>query len=292
MLRLRRPGLLALVAAVLLLVPGPAAGASVSLRLDSSGSMSLALTATVSNGSALRSAMDGDFAPLLELAIPNASQRSAVLAQINASESNPLLGLLFGNRDGTVTGTEVTTFQGLLTQESQLLPAGSLSGTTAVGLTLDGNAPTSAQLTSIAFLGAPGPDTSTAPIDVTTSLAYRFALAGGAHTLAFTINLTSVAIPLGVLATAVNLSATLPAATSVTGTTGFDSVTTSNDVFGWGSPSVSGAFTPSTHSTLSVAFSPAFPTGDVLLVVPPIVVVVVVGVLWARRRARRRAAAA
>lgn len=291
MLRPGRPAALALLTVAALLVPGVAVGASASLTLDASGTLAVTLTAEVANGSALRSAMDGNFAPLLEIAVANASARTSLLAQINATESNPLLGLLFGNRDGTVTGTEVTTFEGLLTQESQLLPSGSLSGTTAVGLTLDGTAPTSAQLTNIAFLGAPGPDASNAPINTTTSLTYRFALGSGSHTLAFAINLTSIAIPLGVSTAAVDVTVTLPAGTSVDGTQGFDHERTANDPLGWGSPSVAGGFAPTTHTTLSIDFGPAFPTGDILVVVPPLAVAGALGYLWLRRRRRRAQAA-
>ncbi len=281
--------LLVLAVAAVLLLPAPAAAASAQLAVDGSGDLSVSLTGEISNGSALRSAMDGEFGPLLSLLVTNASQRASLLAQINASESSPLLGLLFGNRDGTVSGTEVTTFESLLEQESQLLPSGTLTGSSTFGLELDGQGPTTARLTTISFLGATGPDTSSAPINVTTSLAYRFPYAGTSHTLAFQINLTSASLPLGVLTGPLNLSVSLPAGTSVRSTSGFASETTSNDPLGWGPASVVGTFLPSSQSTLTVSYGPAFPTGDVLVVAPVVVAAGLAAFLLLRRRRRRRA---
>ena len=289
---MERLGLLLAVAVVVtvLVVPAGAAAASASLSLDGSGALAVGLTGAVANGSALRYAMDGQFGPLITLAISNASQRATILAQINATLSNPLAGLLVGNRDGTVTGNEVTMFESLLAEESQFLPAGTLSGTAAFGLTLDGQGPTSEKLTAISFVGATGPDSSTAPIDVTTSLTYQFPYAGSSHTLTFAINLTSVSIPIGLSAGLVNVSVALASGLTVTSTSGFTSATTSNDPLGWGAPSVAGTFAPSTQSHLSVSFSPSFPTGDVLVLVVPLAVVGLVVLLLVRRRRRRRAA--
>jgi len=230
-----------------------------------------------------------NFTPLIDSFVTNASQRSMILQQILTAESTPILGALFGNRDGTVEASEVTQFENLLQEEAQLLPQGAISGTSAVGVTLDGHGPDSARLAGVGLVGATGPVTSTAPLTVSTTLSYQYPVSGTSHRIALLLNLSPVTLPLGALTGAVGFSFLTASAMTVTGTTGFDQVSVSNDPLGWGSGSVSGSFTPSNAMAVSVSYQNSTPWGDVLLVVPLVVVLGVVGFLLYRRRQRRRA---
>ncbi|HEY6239176.1 MAG TPA: hypothetical protein VIZ68_08335 [Thermoplasmata archaeon] len=277
--------------AVTLLALAPvASAASAGISLSSSGTLTVDLSASVANGSAVRSAVDGNFTPLVDSVISNASQRSTILQQIQVAESTPILGALFGNRDGTVTSAEVTQFENLLQEEAQLLPQGAISGTAAVGITLDDHGPASSRLAGVAFEDATGAVGSTAPMSVSTVLSYEYPYSGSSHRLALIVNLTPVTLPLGALTGAIGFSFSTPSAVSVTGTTGFDHVSVSNDALGWGAASVSGSFTPSSEVAVSVSFQNSVPWGDLLLVIPLVVAIGVVGFLLYRRRRRRRAA--
>jgi hypothetical protein len=276
-----------LVAASLLALPPAASAASAGLSLSGSGTLSLDLTASIPNGSALRAALDGDFEPLVDAIVTNESQRSTILQQIEVAESTPIIGSLFGNRDGTVEPTEVTQFETLLQEEAQLLPAGTISGTAAVGLTLDGHGPDSSRLAGVGFSDATGPVASTLPVPVTTSLSYGFPYTGSSHRLALTLNLTPTTVPLGVFTGAVGISFTTPTGMTITGTAGFDQVTVTNDALGWGAASLAGSFTPATQQVLAVSFGSSTPWGYVLLIAPIAAAVGVGGYLLVRRRRRR-----
>lgn len=274
--------------AVLAFGPIPAAGASVSGTIDAGGSLRLVLSGNDSNGASLRSAMDGNFTPLLDALPLNATTLATVTSELDAAESSILFSTLFGNRDGNVEASEVTQFTTLLLQESQLLPAGTFTPTAFLSLTLDGAAPTSSQLVSLTFLNATGPVTSTAPVGVSVELDYGFSESGSSHTLSAGTNLTGANLDLALFTGAVSAGLSLPAGTSVTSAVGFESVDVHNDPYGWAGPSVSGTFAPGTDTRVAVSFGPAFPTGDVLLAVPPLAIVGIVGALLLVRHRRRR----
>jgi len=278
--------MLALAAAALLLPPS-ATAASAGLTLASDGSLRVDLTASIPNGSALRAAVDGNFTLLVDLIVANQSQRATILQQIQSAESTPILSAFFGNRDGTVEGSEVTQFEDLLEQEAQLLPSGAIAGTSALGLTLDDRRPDASHLDGVAFANATGPVASATAVPVTTSLSYGFPYEGASHRLALTLNLSPVAVPLGLFTGAVDLSFRTPSGTTITGTAGFDTVRISNDVLGWGSASVGGSFTPATQKVVAVSFGASTPWGDVLLVVPVAAALGSVVFLLYRRRRRR-----
>jgi hypothetical protein len=283
---------LGLAVLVLAVLPPLARATSASVTLGSSGSVDVEISASIPNGLVIREAMDGNFTPIVDAITTNSSQRSSILAEIASAESTPFLGSLFGNRDGTVEASEVTSFESLLGYEAELLPTGSISGGSLLAFTLDGARATSTKITTITFSNATGPAGSTGPMGVSTGLAYTFPASGSTHTLALTANVSGTPFPIALLTGAVNLAVVTPAGTSITGTQGFAQVATSNDPLGWGTSSVSGSYEPSTLGVLSVSYGPAFPTGDVLIVVPPIVAIAVVGLLLYRRRKKRAAASA
>jgi hypothetical protein len=277
---------------LLVLLTPTVRAASANVTIGPSGSVDLSLSASIPNGSAVREAMDGNFTPIVEAITPNATEQATILRDIASAESTPILGSLFGNRDGTVEPNEVASFESLLQYEAQLLPTGSISGGSLLAFTLDGGRATSTQISGIAFSNATGPSDSTAPIGVTTRLNYTFAESGSSHTLALTANLSTGGFPVALLTGTVDLTVTTPAGTSITGTEGFSQSTTSNDPLGWGTSSVSGSFAPTTSGSLSVSFGPAFPTGDLAIAAPFIAFAALLAVLLLVRRRRRKAAAA
>jgi len=261
------------------------------VTLGANGSVALALSTTVDNGSALRYAIDGNFTPFIEALPINASAKATILSDLAGLEGSVLTASLFGNRDGSVESYEVNQFETLIQDESQFLPAGTLTASGGVYLHLDGHAATSATLGSVVFTNATGVDVSTAPIGVTTNLDYTFAAGSGSHTVSFGTNLTSGNVNLGLLVGAVGVTLSTPAGTSITSTSGFGSVSVANDPLGWGASSLSGSYTPGTSSSVSATYGPAFPAGDVIVVgVPIAAAAALVGFLLWRRRRRRRAA--
>ena len=281
-------GALATALVGLLLVPGAALGASANVTVGSDGSVSIDLSGSIANGSAVRAAIDGNFTALVVAITSNSSQQTSILDSIATAESNLFLGSYFGNRDGTAVASEVDRFQQLLVLEAQLVPTGSLSGGSFLAFTLDGARATSTRLAGITFTNATGPVAAVGPIGVVASLAYSFPYSGSQHVLALTTNLTPTAVPLTLFTGSVGLSVTTPAGTSVTSTAGLDTVHVSNDAFGWGTSSISGSFTPTTTGVLSIAFGAAFPVGDLLIATPIVAVGALAAGLYLRRRRRRR----
>ena len=277
---------------LVVLVPAGARAASGQVTVGSDGTVTVAISASVPDGSVLRLAMDGNFTPIVDALTTNASQRASLLAQIAVAESTPFLGSLFGNQDGTVSPGEVSSFENLLAQEAQLLPTSGFSGGSFLSFTLDGNRATSTRVGGITFQNATGPADSTSPVGVTTTITDSFAYQGSNHVLAFTANVSTGGLPISLLTGEVGLTVTTPTATAVTGTEGFDQRTISNDPFGWGAGSVSGTFLPTTTGTLSVSFDAAFPTGDLLVALPFVVAGLVGAALLYRRRRRKSAPAA
>jgi hypothetical protein len=269
-----------------LLFPASASAASVVLSFDGAGHLSAQLQVTAQNGSALREAMDGSFGPLVDLISTNASQRASILAQISAAESTPFVSAYFGNRDGTVSASEVSLFETLLQQESQLLPSSSFTSSPALAVTLDGAAPTSITLTGVSFQDATGPADSTAPVIVAPSVALDFPFSGSSHVLALSANITAVGFTLSPVLGNVNLTLSLPNGQAVTQSAGFSNAQIQNDLLGWGPSSFSGTYAPSTHGEISVSFGAAFPAGDVLVVALAAAVGIVLALLWLRRRRR------
>jgi hypothetical protein len=297
-----RPGVWAavLVGLGLLLVAGLSATAaaattgssSAGLALNAGGLLTVNLTAYDANGSALRYAMDGNFAPLITALPVNASTEQTILSQIELAENTPILSSYFGNHDGSVSTGETIAFVSLIMSEAKLIPAGSLTGTTSFSLTMDGTRATSAQLAAVQFSGAEGADTSTAPILASTTLLYQFSLGSSAHLLTFTTIVPTVANQLPTLGTQVAVSFATPAAVTITQTSGLQSVTVHNDVWGIGSASLQGTYDPLASNSVVIAFEPSYPTG--YLVLTGVVIGGVVGAgagLWYFRRRRRLAAA-
>lgn len=278
----------ALLALLLLSSAGAvASGPSAHLGLGTDGSVGVDLSIVDPNGSALRYAMDGNFSPIIAAIPGNASTRASVLAQVELAESSPFLAGLFGNHDGTVEPSEVGLFEGLLRDETGSLPSAALTGGGILNLTLNGHAPGSATFDGVAFTGAPGSDTSTAPITVTTSTTDAFLPEGTSGTLGLAWNLTAGG---GLLAAAipnVTLSVTAPAGTAITSTSGIQGASVANDWLGYGSPTATGIIGVSPTGTASLAFHPAFPLGNVLIVVGVAAAVAVLGVFLWRRRVRR-----
>jgi hypothetical protein len=288
-----RAALATMVLAVLLVLTPPlGTAASITGTIGGSGSLGLTLTGSVANGSAIRSAMDGNFTPFLHALPVNATTRATAATDIDLAESTFPLSSLFGNRDGTVEPNEVTQFSNLLEQEAQLLPAGSLTPTTFVTLTLDGATATSSQLGPLVFVNATGPVSSTAPLGISASVTYQFPSSGSDHTLVLGTNLSGANIDLALFTGAVAISLSTPSATTITGANGLESTDIHNDVYGWGSASVSGNFAPGTASSASISYGPSFPTGDVLLATPVVFLVVIAALLLIRRRRRRTPPAA
>ncbi|MCI4340704.1 MAG: hypothetical protein L3J73_05515, partial [Thermoplasmata archaeon] len=165
-------------------------------------------------------------------------------------------------------------------------------GVSFVSYTLAGARAVSTRLTGFSFTNGPVSVASSDPIVVATTLAYSFPYSGAGHELALTTNLTPTAIPITLLTGSIDVHITTPSRTAVTSTSGFDSVTVSNDAWGWGAPSLSGTFTPTTSGRLSVAFGSAFPTGDLLIAAPIVALGALAAGFYLRRRRRRRAASA
>jgi hypothetical protein len=278
----------ALLALLLLSSTGAvAAGPSAHLGVGTDGSVGIDLSIVDPNGSALRYAMDGNFSPLIAAIPGNASSHASILAQVELAESSPFLAGLFGNHDGTVEPSEVGLFEGLLRDEAGSIPSAALTGGGILNLTLNGQAPGSASFDGVTFSGAPGPDTSSAPITVTSSTTDAFLPEGTSGTLGLAWNLTAGG---GLIAAAipnVTLTVTTPAGTAITSTTGIQGASVSNDLLGYGSATASGVIGTSPVGTASIGFHPAFPLGDVLLGVGIAAVVAAVGFLLWRRRARR-----
>jgi hypothetical protein len=282
----------AVVAYLLVLAGGAAASPTAVLSVGTDGSIAVTLSVEDPNGSALRYAIDGNFTPLISVLPGNESTRTAVLAQIQRAESNPFLSGLFGNRDGTVEPSEVGLFETLLRDEAAALPSGVLTGSGILNLTLNGRAPSSAAFQGVLLGGASAPDTSNAPITVTTSTIDQFAAEGTTGTVAISWNLTGGGGLLLVAVPNVSLTVTTPAGTTIGSTSGWDSAQVTNDVLGYGSASADGTIATTPTGTASVAFHPSFPLGNVLLVVGVAAVVGALAfLLWRRRRRRSREAA-
>ncbi len=242
------------------------APAGATLSLGSSGTLTAGLTVVVANGSALRYAMDGYFGPLVAELPGTNSSRAALLATINAMESDPLFAGLFGDHDGRVDSTvDVPRFERLVLNEAKLIPVSDFSG--LLNLTLDGKGPLSDQLANISFSNAPGPDNSTAPIGITATLTLAFSWSGtgSSHTFEISWNLPSILGNLTVSVPNVNVSFRTPAAVTITSVQGLTATQISNDPFGWGAASASGQYTPLPGHTIVIRFGPSFPTGDVLI---------------------------
>lgn len=235
----------------------------ISVSLDSDGHLTLNATVVVANGSALRYAMDGNFTPLVNAMPVNASTRASILARIQAGEANPLFAPYFGNRDGSVDSVEVALFAYLVEQGAKLVPTGLLSVTSAFGVRLDGNAPSSAALGSVAFEGAGGADSSAAPVVIDSGVSFVFSYSSGSHTLSvvWSTVTTGSSPSLG----AVSVSFRTPAGDSVTHSSGLSSASVANDPFGWGSSTVTGSASLLTPGNVTVAFAPAFPLGYILI---------------------------
>ncbi|HZY70704.1 MAG TPA: hypothetical protein VFF67_06990 [Thermoplasmata archaeon] len=264
----------------------PAVGtSSLTVVLSNDGTLAGSLVAWDTNGSALRYAIDGDFRPLLDLLPINASTRSALLANLNASESNPLVAGLFGNHDGSVEPGEVSQFADLVTTEAQYFPASFLNPS-FVHLTVDGGGATAYTFTGLGLPGAVGPDRSTTPIAIEANVSYHFPITGASHT----VRLQWV-VPVGFSLVApgpIDFAVSGPAGTSVTSTSGLGSAAVRNDPLGWGTSAASGTVDPTTDGNATVAFGPAFPIGDILVVLAVAGPAGVVGAVLLRRRRRHR----
>jgi hypothetical protein len=279
----------AAVAVLLLGLSGSAAaaGPSAQLSVGTDGSVGVAIGIVDANGSALRYAMDGNFSPLVDLIPGNASTHASALAQIETAESSPFLASLFGNHDGTVEPSEVGLFEQLLRDEAGTIPSAALTGGGILNLTLNGQAPGSAVFEGVTFAGAVGPDSSTAPITVTSSTSDAFLPEGSSGTLGVQWNLTLGGGLLAVAVPNVTLSVTTPPGTTITGTTGVTGAQVHNDPLGYGAPTASGLIGTTLTGSASVAFHPAFPLGTVLLVVGVVAVLAALGFFLWRRRVRR-----
>jgi hypothetical protein len=298
--RSRRAGrLLLLLAVTAMLLEGwaPAAlGATpspgVALALSSNGALGASLEAVETNGSALRYAMDGYFGPLVATLPGSNASKAALLADINATESDPLFAGLFGDHDGRVDATvDVPRFESLVVSEAKLIPISSITG--VLNLTMDGNVPVSEALTAVSFSNAPGPDNSSAPIGVTATIDVGFLWSGTGHAHTFQVawNLPSLLGNLSVSVSAVNLSFSTPRALTITSVTGLNRTQVANDPWGWGSASASGQFVPLPGHDVVIQFGPSFPTGDALIIGAIVVAAgALVGVLYWRRRGRRQGA--
>jgi hypothetical protein len=248
------------------------------------GTVGVALSVVDANGSALRSAMDGNFTPLIDALPLNASARTSALDAIALAEADPLSASLFGNRDGTVEPSEVALFSDLLRDEAGTLPSSTFTGLGVIGLTLNGNAPGSATFDGATFNGAVGPDSSTAPITITSSTTESFAPEGTSGTLVATWNFT-IAGAFVLPAPNATLSVTTPDGTTIGTANGLVGESVTNDPFGWGSATASGQVGASSTGSATVGFHPSFPLGDVLIAGTAAAVVAVPAfLLWRRRR--------
>lgn len=284
------PGLLPalLLGALLAASVAPPPAGSIALGLSGSGALSARAVVTDANGSALRYAMDGNFTPLVSLLVENASQRASILSQIAIAEATPIVGSFFGNHDGVVEPSEVTLFESLLEQQARLLPSTSLTGGAGVGLTLDGAPPTSVTLSGIAFANATGPVDSSAPIVLTTSLAYQFAYRSGAHVLALTLNNSSLPAAPGNASADFSVTFTTPSAMAITGSRGFASGSVANDPWGLGTSTFRGVYATGSSTGAAIDFAPAFPTAYAAAGVALAAGLVAFVLLWRRRRRAAR----
>ena len=269
----------------LALLPAFASASSATVAVGSDGTVGVSFSVEDANGSTLRFAMDGNFTPLIDALPLNASQKSSALAAIHSAESSPLLASLFGNRDGTVEPSEVSMFSSLLRDEASAIPSGALTGGSFLSTTLNGNAPGSANFGGATFSGAPGPDSSSAPITITTSSTESFLPEGSSGTLVVTWNLT-IATGIAIPAPNATVTVTTPAGTSITTATGLQGESVHNDLLGYGAPSATGSVGAGPTGSATVAFHPAFPLGDVLIGVAIAALAVVLALLY-RRRVRR-----
>jgi hypothetical protein len=265
--------------------------ASISVSYLSATQLNVGLSLTDGNGSALRYAIDGNFTPFVEGLPVNASTKSSILHTINQTEDSPFLAGFFGNRDGHVDAGEVSQFESLLAQEARLLPSASFLNPSFVHLKLDGMLPLSSAFGGFGFPGAVGPDSSSAPVDIDLNLTYTFAGNGSsgsdhAHTIALGWT-TPVGFGL-ILNPTVGFTATTPAGTAITGTTGLSGSSVANDPWGWGGASTSGSFAPATSGNVTVSFHDAFPLGYVLIGLSAAIAVAAVAALLLLRRRRRR----
>ncbi len=280
----------------LLLAPAGAQAASISGTLDASGAVSLGLQGTDPNGSTLRAAMDGNFAPLVDSLPLNATEQATILSAISLQESGLVGSLLFGNRDGTVEANEVTMFETLIQDAGTAFSSTGISSanfalTGLVALELDGSAATSTKLGGVAFTGAVGPVSSGAPVGVDVTIDLEFPSSGSSHTLTLGTNVTGLGLGLSLFAPDIDVNLTFPTGTSVTGSTGFTSISTASDTWGWSAPSIAGTFSPASSPMISVSYGPAFPTGDAVAIGVPVGVgAVLLTFLLLRRRRRRRSA--
>ncbi|MCI4327725.1 MAG: hypothetical protein L3K16_08880 [Thermoplasmata archaeon] len=279
---------LVVVLAVVLTAGTATAGPSAALTVGTNGAITVALSVADPNGSALRYAMDGNFSPLVDALPGNASSHAELLAGIEVAESNPLFSGLFGNHDGTVEPAEVGMFESLLESEVGTVPTATLTGDGLLNMTLNGVPPGSATFDSVGFSGAPGPDSSSAPITATTSTTEQFLPTGTSGTvgIAWNLSLGSVGLGLAIPGPNASVTVTTPAGTTITSTSGFQSAAVSNDLLGYSAPTASGSLGTHPTGSASVTFHPAFPLGDVLIVVAVGVVAAVGGVLWWRRHRR------
>jgi hypothetical protein len=279
-----------------LLATGVAAATnpSAGLTVGTNGSVAVALTLVDSNGSALRYAMDGNFTPIIDLLPGNASSHASIVAEVELAESSPLLAGLFGNHDGTVEPAEVGMFESLVRSEVGTIPTSAFTGDGILSTTLNGNSPGSAQFGGVSFSGAPGPDSSSAPIAVTTSLTEQYPSTGTSGTLGVDWNLSLGAFAGGLAIPGPNVSVTVtgPPGTTITSVDGFQGPSVSNDPFGYAAPTAAGNLGTTPTGAATVTFQPAFPLGDVLIVVGVGVVAAVGAVLWWRRRRRNSREAA
>ncbi len=265
-------------------------GAGVGFSVAANGTISASLTSVLANGSALRFAMDGDFNPLIDALPLTAAQRSTLLATLTATESNPIFAGLFGDHDGKVDyPVDVARFQALLSAEASLFPAGAFTG--IVNLTLDGQVPVSEAFGAVTFLGAAGPNNSSAPIAIQGTLTASFSSGGAGvpHTFRLGRNLPALLSNLSPPTSSANFSLTTSAAQSIGSVAGLTQVTIMNDPFGWGPASVSGQYVPAPGHNVTIQFGPAFPTGYALIVGGAAVALGISVGLLGRRRRRRRA---
>jgi hypothetical protein len=282
-----------LVLAILVLTAGaPATSASapssgIGLTLSGNGTLTAGVGTVVSNGSALRYAMDGDFGPLVDSLPGTNASRKAVLMDINDTEL--VLPGAFGDHDGRVNSLDLQRFESLIQSESSHIPVSAITG--LLNVTMDGKGPVSDLLQSITFSNALGLDNSSAPMGVTANLAVTFVWSGVSHSHSFVVawNLPSILANLSLPVPAVNVSFNTPTAVTITSVTGLNGTRISNDPLGWGSASASGQYTPLPGHTVVIKFGPSFPTGDALIIGAVAVVAgVLLGLFLLRRRRRRR----
>lgn len=295
---LRTTGGATLAVALLFFLPSMALATSpgvpaASLALNGSGTLSVTLTVVDPNGSALRSAIDGNFTPLVDALPVNASDRTKILAEIQTFEATSYGRLFFGSHQGYVTPAEVALFESLLVSTtSSPFPSLSVGVAGAIAVTLDGALPTFAQLQSIDLEGAPGPDASPAPITIVAGWIDTFPEAGSVHTLTLTTNLSAAGLPLVTLGPVLALSFSTPAGMRIDHTSGLEAASVANDLLGWSPSSVAGTFAPAVDPTATIVFGHAFPLGYVLVGAGVLAAGFAAGVVVLRRQRAKRAARA